>query len=60
MFGKCERFIRERRTLYSRLRQDCKLKGKVDWPVRRMLQEEKATGAVMASLKDATIGYKVP
>ena len=43
------RFIKERQTLYSRLRKECKLKGKVHWPVRRMFQEEKGT----------TIGYKV-
>ena len=52
--------MRERRTLYARLRKECKLKGKIHWPVRRMFQEEKVTVAVMAFLKDTTIGYKVP
>ena len=60
LFGRCEKLLRERRTLYSRLRKECKLKGKVHWPVRRMFQEEKATGAVMAFLRDTTIEYKVP
>ena len=35
LFGRCKGFPRERRTLYSRLRKECKLKGKVHWPVRR-------------------------
>ena len=60
LFGRRERFTRERRTLYSRLRKECKLKGKVHWPIRRMFQEENATGAVMAFLKDATEEYRVP
>ena len=60
LFSRCERFTRDRRTLYSRLRADCKLRGRINWPVWKMLQEEKATGAVMAFLKDTTIGYNLP
>ena len=60
LFGQCERFTQERRALYSRLRVDCKLRGRINWPVWKMFQEEKATGVVMAFLKNTTIGYKVP
>ena len=60
LFGRCEAFTRERLKLYSRLREDCRLKEKLHWPIRRMFQEEKATEAVMAFLRDTTIGYKVP
>ena len=59
MFGQCGRFTEERRALYSKLRVDCKLRGRINWPVWKMFQGE-ATAAVMAFLKDSTIGYKVP
>ena len=59
LFGRCKKFTQDRLKLYSRLREDCKLKGKLHWPVRRMFQEEKAMSAVMAFLKDTAIGYKV-
>ena len=59
LFGRCRAFTQERRKLYSRLRKDCKLKGRLHWPVRRIFQEEKATAAVMAFLKNTSIGYKV-
>jgi hypothetical protein len=60
LFGRCKTFTQDRRKLYSRLRKDCKLKEKLHWPVRRLFQEEKATAAVMAFLRNTSIGYKVP
>ena len=60
LFRKCKRWAQDRLKLYSRLRRDCKLTGRIHWPVSRMFQEEKATPAVTAFLKDTTIGYKVP
>ena len=60
LFGKCEKWKEDRLKLYQRLRKDCKLKGKIHWSVKKMFQEERATAAVMAFLKDTMIGYKVP